>query len=94
MKKLFLTFCVISFLSIPCFATSSLTDPHFGRLVTCGQRHLIQKRVIIFLIDHTTIIGTVIDYTSSDCMVHNKTSNKMQVIPLSSVLSISIITEE
>jgi len=94
MKILFLSLFLVSFLCIPAYSASSLTDPHYGRLYSCGQKHLIQKKVIVTFIDKTHIIGRVIDYGQNDCLILNQMTGKLMVLPLTSVISFSIIEDK
>lgn len=94
MKKLFLFFIVTLFLNNSIFAASTLSDPHFVRLVSVGQKHLINKKVCILLINNITVSGTMLDYTSFDCMIISRVNNKITIFPLTAILSITVVEEK
>lgn len=75
---------IIAFLFICCtLNASTLTDPHYVRLCTCGEKELMNEKVSVYFDDGRILRGTVKDYTQFDVKIIS--GNIIYVIPITSI---------
>jgi len=73
--------------------TSSLDNPHWIRVSTCGEKELINKNVEIYFNHYSTgeLCGKVLDYSLYDLKL--KSGESIYIIPSGSIKFIRVVNK-